>query len=247
MDWSVVVIPLTVAGVGVVAVAAGAWVAARSALRVRLIDMMREEARDHRSFQIRAVAAVNELGTASAHLIRARLTFMREKRDEAHARSIAAGGGAPIVLEGPFDISPSQDARVAAATDEWRSILAEGHAFASGGTGAALEAFDLKRAELVIAVNDGTAQADISDAVRGLEAAARVCDDLRAHYARQIYRQLQVEKAAGAARVFQLAHIRLLRTFAKKLTARYYSDIGAAEAVIAEAAADREGAGPQRG
>jgi len=235
--------PLVVAFVGVVAVAVGAWVAARSALRVRLIDMVREDARDHRSFQIRAVAAVNALGTASAHVIRARLAFMRDKREEARVQMLATGAPVKIRLEGPFSLSPAEDARVTAATDDWRGILAEGHAFASGGTGDALEAFDVRRAELVNAVNAATVQADISDAIRGLEAANVICDDLRSYYARQVYRHLQIEKVAGSARVFQLAHIRKVRTFAKKVTAMQYADIDKAQELVSRTASEREASG----
>jgi hypothetical protein len=223
--------PLVVAAVGVVAVAVGAGVAARSALRVRLIDSVREDARDHRDFQVRAVAAVNALGTASALVIRTRLAFLRAQRNKAHAHLIDTGVTTPITLEAAH-FSPTEDARVVVATEEWRRILAEGHAFASEATSSALEAFDQKRAELVDAVNVATDRSDISDAIRGLEAADALCEDLRSHFGKQIYRHLQVEKVSGSARMFQLAHMRTLRAFAKQVTAMHHADIDAAQELI---------------
>lgn len=243
MDWSDAVMPLVVAVVGVIAVAVGAGLAARSALRVRLIDSEREDARDHRDFQIRAVAAVNALGTASAHVIRARLAFVRARHDEAQAQLLATGVTAPITVDKQSGISPKEDARVAASTEEWRSILAEGHAFASAGTGDALQAFDQRRAELVSAVNAATVQSKFADVIRGLEAADLICEDLRSHYAKQIYRNLQVEKVAGSARVFQLAHVRRLRTFTKRVTAMHYADIDQAQDLITRAASEHDKAG----
>ncbi len=230
MDWSDAVMPLVVAVIGVIAVTVGAWLAARSALRVRLMDMVREDARDHRDYQVRAVAAVNALGTASAHLIRARLAFLRQQRDAARTEALAMKAPATITMEGPFDLSPDEDKRVARATDEWRFILAEGHAFASEGTGLALQGFDAKRSELVSAVNEALTQIDVSDAIRGLEVAQSICDDLRGLQARSLYRELQIEKVAGAARVFRLAHIRRLRSFAKQVARMHEADIERAQA-----------------
>lgn len=240
MDWSDAVVPLVVAVVGVVAVAVGAGVAARSSLRVRLIEMEREEDRDHRDFQIRTVAAVNALGTATAHLIRARLTFLRALRDEARARMSESGDPTQIAMPGPFNLSPSEDARVASATDQWRSILAEGHAFASAGTGNALEAFDQRRAELVTAVNEATLEPDISDSIRGLEAADLLCTDLRVHYGRQIYRHLQVAKLAASARVFHLAHVWRLGAFTRQVANMHHADIDAAQDLIARNTAEHD-------
>ena len=126
------------------------------------------------------------------------------------------------------------------ATEEWRRILAEGHAFASDGTGTALEAFDEQRAKLVTAVNLATAQPEISDAIRGLEAANVLCDDLRDFYGKQVYRNLQVEKVSGSARMFQLAHIRRLRTFTKRVTAMHHADIDAARDLISRSAIEHD-------
>lgn len=243
MDWSDAVTPLLIAAIGVIAVAIGSWVSARSALRVRLIDTVREDARDHRDFQVRAVAAVNALGTSTAHLIRARLSFLEAQREEARAFLEASDTPSTVTFEGPFNLSPAEDARVAAATVEWRNVLAEGHAFASPETGQALQAFDERRAELVTAVNVATTASDISDSIRGLEAADAACEDLRQHYARQIYRNLQVEKVAGSSRVFQIAHMRKLRTFAKKVTAMQDRDIADARKLITRTEIEHDQAG----
>lgn len=231
MEWSDADVPLVVAVVGVIAVAVGAGVSARSSLRVRLIEMEREEERDHRDFQIRTVAAVNALGTASAHLIRARLAVARNLRDEAHAQH--ATTGAPVSVKSHVDISPGEDARVAAATEGWRSILAEGHAFASTGTGDALQAFDERRAELVTAINVATVESNLADVIRGLEAADLMCEDLRSHYAKQIYRNLQVEKIAGSARVFQLAYVWRLGALTKGVARMHHTDIKEAQGLVA--------------
>jgi hypothetical protein len=238
MDWSPVVIPLVVAIVGVIAVSVGAWVAARSTLRVRLIDMMREDSRDHRNFQIRTVGAVNELGTASSHLIRVRLSYLRAMCEQARTQALASGGPVTISLQNSTEVSAVEEARVADATDAWRSVLAEGHAFASTGAGDALQALDQRRADLVNAVNAATSRVNIDDAIRGLEAANEICNDLRGHFARQVYRHLQIEKVTGSARVFQLAHIRKLRTLTKQISRMQEAQIDEANKLIENA--DRE-------
>ncbi|KAA0960805.1 hypothetical protein FQ142_07945 [Microbacterium sp. ANT_H45B] len=247
MEWSDAVVPLVVAAVGVIAVSAGAGVAARSSLRVRLIEMEREEDRDHRDFQIRTVAAVNALGTASAHLIRARLVLLRALRDEARAQMRESGTTTRINVPGPFDLSPDEDTRVATATEQWRSILAEGHAFAAPGTGDALQAFDERRAELVTAINQATLEPDISDSIRSLEAAELICTDLRVHYGRQIYRHLQVAKLAASARVFHLAHVWSLGTFTKRVANMHHADIDSARRLIERTATEHDEPGREVG
>lgn len=235
-DW---VIPIAIAFLGLAGVAVGGWLAATSLLRLRLIDKVREDSRDHRDFQVRAVAAINELGTSSAHVITKRISTLTQARDAARAEIKASGNREPVTINS-LNLSPDEDKRVTKATESWRSILAEGHAFASTGTGEALGAMDQRRSDLVSAINSAISQKDISDTIRGLEAAQIISEDLRTHYARQVYRHLQIEKVTGDTRVFQLAHMRRLRTFNKKLTEMHQDQIAEGQKLIKDAELERE-------
>lgn len=205
-NWSDALIPLLVAALGAGAVAIGAGIASTSALRVRLIDMVREEEKDRQAFHVRVVAAVNRLGTASAALNRARLAALNARLNE--ARRLAASGEQPgqIMIPGGL-ISPTEDARVATATDEWRAVLAEAHVFASEETGAAMRAFDEQRAALVTAENNAVVIPDLLLAIRAMESAGSIGDDLRSTHAKRIYRALNAEKRNGAAKVFHMAYV----------------------------------------
>lgn len=235
-DWA---IPIITAILGLTGVAIGGGLAATSLLRVRLIDKVREDSRDHRDFQVRAVAAVNELGTSSAHLIAKRISSLTQARETARAEIEASRNREPVTIDSR-DLSPDEDKRLTKATETWRSILAEGHAFASLGTGEALGAMDQRRSELVNAVNSAIAQNDISDIIRGLEAAQIMSEDLRSYYARQVYRHLQIEKVTGDTRLFQLAHMRGLRKFCKKLTEMHREQAAEGQKLIEDAELERE-------
>lgn len=239
MDISGWVIPIVIAILGLSGVAVGGWLAARSLLRLRLIDKVREDSRDHRDFQVRAVEAMNELGTASAQVIIKRISVLSQAREAARAEILASGNRKKITIE-PLNLSPDEDKRIVKATEAWRSVLAEGHAFASTGTGEALSAMDQRRSELVSAINEAVMQKDISDTIRSLEAAQDISEDLRSHYARQVYRHLQIEKVMGDTRVFQLAHMRRLRTFAKNLTEMHRDQITEGQKLIEDADNERE-------
>jgi hypothetical protein len=226
-------VPLALALIGVLGVVFGARIAATSNLRSRLVDMMREDSQEQREFQIRAVAAVNELGTASALLIIRRLSALHEAKTSAMMTLEASGTSSAVQIR-PEHLSPAEDRRVAAATERWRSVLAEGHAFASDSTGHALRQFDARRSTLVTTVNEATGETDLIDAITGLESAANVCEELRSEDAVRIYRNLQIEKVSGSARIFHLAHVRRLGSFTKTLTALYEEQISVARARLAE-------------
>ncbi|POH75169.1 hypothetical protein CVS27_00725 [Arthrobacter glacialis] len=83
MDINAWVIPIVIAILGLAGVAVGGGLAATSLLRVRLIDKVREDSRGHRDFQVRAVEAMNELGTSSAHLIAKRISTLTQAHDAA--------------------------------------------------------------------------------------------------------------------------------------------------------------------
>ncbi|MDQ1124886.1 hypothetical protein [Microbacterium trichothecenolyticum] len=211
MDWNSAVVPLVVAAVGAVAVAIGGWMAARSSLRGRLIDMLRDDERERRAFQVRAVSAVNVLGVATGQLIRARLQGLQGIEAGLRAQAAAGASGTVTVNVDADTLSPKEDARVIAATEAWRTVMAEAHVFASDETYTAMRAFDDKRAEVVDAVNAGTQQSDLLTAIVDLEAAQEACDELRERYTHRLYRELQIEKLTGTASVFFLAHAVLLR------------------------------------
>jgi hypothetical protein len=229
-DW---LVPLGLALIGVLGVIFGARIAATSTLRSRLVDMMREDFRDQREFQIRAVAAVSELGTASALLILRRLDVLNETRANAIAALTKTEQTAPVQTF-PGALSPAEDKRLTIATERWRSVLAEGHAFASDSTGQALRIFDEHRSSLVTIVNRATAETDLLQAIIGFELATESCDTLRSTHAVAIYRNLQIEKVSGTARIFHLAHVRRLSAFTKKLTTLYERQIEAALAETSE-------------
>ena len=232
MDPTAWLVPLSLALLGVLGVVLGARIAATSSLRSRLVDMMREDSQEQRAFQIRAVAAVNELGTSSTLLILRRLSALNEAKASA-LMAIEASGTSHVAQAFPGDLSPAEDKRVAAATEKWRVVLAEGHAFASDSTGHALQQFDERRSTLVTIVNEATGEPDLIDAIRGLESAKKVCEELRSESAVQIYRNLQIEKVSGSARIFHLAHVARLGSFTKEITAMYDKQISTARAGLA--------------
>ncbi|WP_295850380.1 hypothetical protein [uncultured Microbacterium sp.] len=244
MDWSDAVVPLIVAAVGAVAVGVGAWIASRSALRSRLIDLTREDERERRAFQVRVVSAVNVLGVATAHLLRVRLEGMRAIVAQLRMQAASGATGTVTVSVDPDTLSPKEDARVVAATDAWRTVLAEAHVFASDATHAAMSAFDDHRAVVTDAINTGTRQNDLITAIAELEHAQEMCDDLRSYFAEQIYRELQAEMLTGTARVFFLGHVRRLRYFVKDADEKHRGGIAQVRARIAVERSNRRAAPP---
>lgn len=234
MDVSPWLLPLIVALVGVLGVGVGGWLAARSTLRVRLIDMLQDSAREHREFQARVVAAINELGTALAHVIAKRRQVLQRLLVEARAKAAASKDGGTVSID-PLELSPEEDTRVVRATERWRAVMAEGHTYASQEAGEAMQAADIRRSELVEAVNASFTHSDILDAIEALDEAGKICDDFREHYARQVYRHLQIEKVAGEARIFQLAKVRRLRKMANDLTALFEGQIADGRLLVSEA------------
>lgn len=238
MDWDAAVVPLTVAAVGAVAVAIGGWMAARSSLRGRLIDMMRDNEQERRAFQVRVVRAVNDLTLASTHLNRERLSALRRLVEEARsqAETLSDSGSVSFTFT-TANLSPKADARAAAATDAWRSVFAEAQVFASGETYGALEAFDFQRGELVDAVNAAMRQPDLLASIVKMEAADELCNELSNSFAVNVYRQLQIEMLKGGARIFYLGHVMRLRRFAKETDGLHRQGIRIIEERIAQSAA----------
>ncbi|MXS73687.1 hypothetical protein CSIV_12455 [Microbacterium sp. CSI-V] len=195
------VLPLALALLGVVGVAIGAWISARSALRSRLIDMNAKEAEAEREFGVRAVAAVTDLGIATHHLI--------EDLQTRGAELARGAKGQPVSVL--LTLDPARMARVTELTDTWRAVLAESQFYTAGALADALRDFDTQRDVVVRMVNAAGTPQD-------LEEAMKECDAFRDFYARQVYLRLQVEKMRGRARIYHLAHVRRLRHLARSLT-----------------------------
>lgn len=197
---TVYVVPLVLALLGIGGVAIGAWIAARSALRSRLIDLNVAEAEAERAFGIRAVGVVANLGIATHHLI--------EDLQQRGEKIASDANGHPVSVMLSLDATRSK--QVERLTDEWRAVLAEAQFYTAGRLADALYAFDQQREIVVKDVNSARTEQDLAKALRD-------CDVWREHHARQVYRLFQIDKVQGRARVYRLAHVWRLRRFAKQL------------------------------
>lgn len=197
---TVYVVPLILALLGIIGVAIGAWIAARSALRSRLVDLNAAEAASERAFGIRAVAVVTNLGIATHHLI--------EDLQQRGRKIAATADGRPVTVM--LNLDPARSKQIELLTDEWRAVLAEAQFYTTGKLAKALYAFDQQRDIVVKSVNGVTRAED-------LEAAADACAVWREYHARQVYRLFQIDKIQGRARIYRIAHVRRLRHLARSL------------------------------
>lgn len=202
MYWDSAVVPLAVAAVGAVAVAIGAWMAARSALRSRLIDVFREDEKERSAFHLRTVRAVGQLVMTGWTLIDGRINFLEE---------LIAGTSSPTSSE----LIASQDAAALAAAEAWRSVFDEAHVFAAGELFDAMQAFDDKRRDLAAAVNAASTLPDMAEVVAALKDAKRVSDELGQVAGLSVYLHLQQERMAYDSRLYYVGHAVSLRRFAK--------------------------------
>ncbi|MGU3358665.1 hypothetical protein ACLBWJ_15530 [Microbacterium sp. M4A5_1d] len=197
---TVYVVPLILALLGIIGVAIGAWIAARSALRSRLMDLNGAEAASERAFGIRAVAIVTNLGIATHHLI--------EDLQQRGQKIAAAADGRPVTVM--LGLDPVRSKQIELLTDEWRSVLAEAQFYTTGKLAEALYAFDQQRDIVVKSLNGATRAEDLA-------AAADACAVWREYHARQVYRLFQIDKIQGRARIYRIAHVRRLRHLARSL------------------------------
>ena len=204
---SVYVVPLVLALLGIAGIALGAWIAARSALRSRLIDLNVKEAEQERAFGIRSISVATELSMATHCVIEDMLARGMELARK-HAEAARATNAESALVE--LRLDPELMGRVSALTDRWREVLAEAQFYTAGKLAAAFYAFDGQRDKVVRAVNEASGPAE-------LKAALRECDAFRDFYVGQIARLLQVDRMRGRARIYHLAQVRRLRDFAKSL------------------------------
>ncbi len=229
-------VPLIVAVVGLLGGVIGARIGASSSLRLRLIDIVQDDNRAHHNFQVRAVEAVNELGLATHHMLNRRITYLR-----AQAAKTADSTLPRQAIVKPLEVSPAEDQRVQSATESWRSVLAEAHVFAKPGGVGALEEFDQQRHVVVSRTDEAWRHSELADVIRALELARTECDALREHHGRQVYRELQVEKAIGTVAVFDLARRRRLRRVAKQIVDATSKQIASGQQLIEDANQVRRG------
>jgi cell division protein ZapA (FtsZ GTPase activity inhibitor) len=221
---SIYVVPLLLALLGIGGIAVGAWIAARSALRSRLIDLNVKEAESERAFGVRAVAVVTDLGIATHHLIED-----LKQRSDALAKP-ANGQPVSVMLE----LDSERTARVAELTDRWRGVMAEAQFHTAGDLAKAFYAFDAQREVVVTTVNAAHEAQDLVNALRE-------CATWREYHARQIYRLLQVDKVKGRARVYRLAHVYRLHHFAKTLDRALAREMLSGDQLVQAAARRHEG------
>ena len=172
--WLTVVLPVAIAAVGLLGVFGAAFIAARSAVVVRLIDSNRAIAEEHRAFQRLVVNAVNELALAQGQWM------LAIKAAIELAIASVKPGQTKIDLSVP---DGGHTSRIESATVKWREAMAEAHLYADEETVHAMEAYDARRAVVVEALNK-----------HQIETAERENNLLLEYDARQIYRLLQITK-----------------------------------------------------
>lgn len=206
--WNSAQPTVLVALIGIVGLLLAAWLASRSALRVRLIDLAVADEREAAAYHVRTIAAVNELGIVTALVYAAYRDSI--KAAVLAAREEAKTSGNEAALHAPLAIAlkPALESRNAAATTAWRTALAEGHYYANPELSQVLQAYDRQRAVVVDALNE------INDPA-GLEKVERELELWREHYGRQLYRHLQIAKIHGRFGIAHLAQVRRLRGWAK--------------------------------
>jgi hypothetical protein len=189
------VVPIAAAVVGLVGLAVAAWIASRSAIRVRIVDMLREEGEVARAFQVRAVSAVNEVLIALGQVHLSLKAKLDQIASDAQARAQNAGA-AHVNVTVELHHDPEQLQRVRTATAEWRAVLAESQYHADQQLADALQGWDQQRERVVRALN--------SEDIRELETAGEALDRLGDVETRQLYRVLQVRKVQSTLSV---AHV----------------------------------------
>lgn len=199
---------------------AAAW-AARSAMIVRLLDAQRAGAERFAVFQQDAIAAINELGLSMARYA--------EQAQDAVARGAAnaiQSAREPAHGSIKFDVrlDPEWEARVVRATDAWRLILAQQHAYAGNGVHEALHAIDEQRAVVV----------DFLNGHRFAEARG-AADQLRGYEARQAYRRLQIVSLEREVAMMRLVQTRRLRRDLGRAEAFAIEQLERGEQMIADA------------
>lgn len=206
------VLPIAIAIIGLLGGAIGARIGASSSLRLRLVDIVQSDNDAHHKFHVQAVAAVNELGLATHHMLNRRIGYIRTLISSAQPNELPQ----QVTLK-PLEISPNEDLRVASATEAWRSVLAEAHVFAKQRSISAFEKYDQQRHEVISLTDGAWSKSALTEVLKQLEAAMEACEMLREHFGRQIYRELQIEKATGTVAVFDLARRWRLRRVAKQI------------------------------
>lgn len=204
--------PLWVAVVGVVGLSIAAWIAARSALRQRLIDVARADFDKRSEFHVRAIAAINEIGITSALVIHYyHATFTAALAAMRQGPRPPLGGESHLQI--PID--PALGARVETATAAWRTTLAESHLYTGGTLSDAIGEFDVQRAVAIEAINamDGTPES--------LTLAEAELSTLTDFNTRRLYLLLQVEKVRGSG---TLAHI-ARRWFPRRYAVEWQQEI----------------------
>lgn len=204
---------------------AAAW-AARSAMIVRLLDAQRAGADRFAVFQQDAVAAINELGLSMAR-------YAEQAQDSVARGAAQAIQAAPEPASGSikFDVrlDPEWQARVVRATDAWRLILAQQHAYAGNGVHEALHAIDEQRAVVV----------DLLNAHRFADARA-AADQLRGYEARQAYRRLQIVALERDVAMMRLVQTRWLRREIKRTKAFAIEQLERGENLIEDAKSEQQ-------
>lgn len=217
-------VPIAVAVVGLLGLAVAAWIAARSAIRVRIVDMLREQGEAERAFQVRTVSAVNELLIAMGQLHLTSKAIIDAATAAAHAQAVANRQAVVNVsVQVPHD--PDQLKRVTTATTEWRSVIAESHYHADQELAEAIQTWDTQRDAVVRALN--------SASVREFMTAEAALKRLGEVETRQLYRVLQVRKVQSILRVAHALRVVRLHRYNVKWEAQLRGVITQGQELIA--------------
>lgn len=231
--WTSALPTVAVAVIGVIGLAFAAWIAARSALRIRLIDLGRADIEDNRDFLARAVAAANELGIAMSRVIDAHERNINDALATA-TQAVKESGlppGGTIQVQFRSEPDPEVMAREARALDAWRAAIAEGHYHADTELSRAFTAYDVQRSKAVEAINSITDRAHIGVARDELKR-------LREQQGRQLYRALQRSKLISRNYVAHLAKVWRVRRFARQWSSHLEAGIREVDAMIERATQD---------
>lgn len=199
--------------------------AARSALRVRLIDVTRENGEPQRRFHIRTIAAVNELALAMHHATEHAQSKVKSAQQEADRRA-ALGLPPPNQTEREelTRLDPAPGERVVRATEEWRSVLAEGHYFAGPTVSEAMEAWDRQREVVITAYN-----------TLRFDDAGTALAELLEYQGRQLYRQLQIAKMESSLALAQVLQEPRLGSYGRRWAGFLNGEMAKTEKSIEEA------------
>lgn len=227
------VVPIAVAVVGLVGLAVAAWIASRSAIRVRIVDMLREEGEVVRAFQVRTVSAVNEVLIAMGQVHLSLKAKLDQIAGDAQARA-QNGGAVRVNVTIELHHDPEQLQRVRTATAEWRAVLAESQYHSDQQLANALQAWDEQRERVVLALN--------REDMRDLETAGEALDRLGEVETRQLYRVLQVRKVQSTLSVAHALGVWGLHRYSVKWVEHLRNQIQKGNDLIASGAGPRPGA-----